>query len=71
MVSGQIMTDTAPLARIENADPAMIAFDATEFYGPSSFTATLYAPGKTTFQVVFYDEAGNVLDSFDYTLNIR
>lgn len=72
-VSGQIMMDgtAATYACIENADPAMVAFDQGEFSASGSFNATFYAPGKTSFQVSFYDDAGNLLNTIDYTVEVK
>lgn len=72
-VSGQIMMDgtAATYACIENADPAMVAFDQGEFSASGSFQATFYASGKTSFQVAFYDEAGNLLNTIDYTVEVK
>ena len=73
-VSGQIMMDgtAATYACIENADPAMVTFDTTEFTASGSLTATFAMAGKTTFQVSFYDAAGgNLLQTIDYTVTVR
>lgn len=72
-VSGQIMMDNsaAAVAYIEQADPAMISFDLGEFTASGSFTATLNAAGKTGFQVSFYDEAGTLLNTINYELEIK
>lgn len=72
-VPGQIMMDgsAATAAYIENADPAMISFDLGEFTASGSFQATLLAPGKTSFQVSFYDAAGTLLNTIDYELEIK
>lgn len=71
---GQVMMDGTPatVARIENADPAMISFDVAELTAAgSSFTATLNAAGKTSFQVSFYDDAGTLYNTIDYELEIK
>ena len=70
---GQVMMDGTPVtaAYIENADPAMISFDIGEFTASGSFTATLNAPGKTSFQVSFYDAAGTLLNTIPYTVEIK
>lgn len=72
-VSGQIMMDgtAATVAYIEQADPGMISFDQGEFAASGSFTATLIAAGKTSFQVSFYDEAGTLLNTIHYELEIK
>ncbi len=71
--TGQIMMDgtAATAAYIEQADPAMISFDQGEFTASGSFTATLNAAGKTGFQVSFYDEAGTLLNTINYELEIK
>lgn len=71
---GQVMMDGTPatVARIENADPAMISFDVAELTAAgNSFTATLNAAGKTSFQVSFYDDAGTLYNTIDYELEIK
>ncbi len=72
-VSGQVMMDNsaASVAYIEQADPAMISFDQGEFTASGSFAATLNAAGKTSFQVSFYDEAGTLLNTINYELEIK
>ena len=72
-VSGQIMMDntSATAVYIEEADPAMISFDQGEFTASGSFTATLVTAGKTSFKVSFYDEAGTLLNTIDYELEIK
>lgn len=72
-VSGQIMMDqtAAVYACIENADPALVTFDVTEFAESGSFTATFLLPGETGFQVSFYDEAGTCLNTIDYTVTVK
>ncbi len=71
-VSGEILMDdtAASYADIENADSSMVTFDQTEFWATGSLTATFQQPGETTFQVVFYDDAGTVLKTMDYTVEI-
>lgn len=72
-VSGQIMMDGtgATYADIENADPSMVTFDVAEFTASGTFSATFGGAGKTSFQVCFYDEAYNLLDSIDYTVTVK
>ncbi len=73
-VSGQIMMDgtAATYACIENADPSMVTFDMGEFTASGSFSATFNMPGKTTFQVSFYDAAGgNLLNTINYTVTVK
>lgn len=72
-VSGQIMMDgtAAVRASIENADPNFVTFDTTEFMVSSSFTASFAQAGTTAFQIVFYDEAGNVLNTIDYSVTVK
>lgn len=73
MISGQIMIDgiAATYALIENTDPVMVYFDQVEFYESGSFSVVLMGSGETSFQVSFYDEAGSLLNTIDYTLNIK
>jgi uncharacterized protein YpuA (DUF1002 family) len=72
-VTGYILMDgtAAIYADIENADPSQVDFDVAEFETSGSFNATFYAAGKTTFQVVFYDADGAVLDTIDYTVVVK
>lgn len=71
--AGQVLMDgtAATRACIENADPAFVTFDTTEFMASGSFTATFGQSGTTSFQVSFYDEGGNCLKTINYSLTIR
>lgn len=72
-VSGQVLMDgtAAVRASIENADPNFVTFDTTEFMASGSFTASFAQAGTTSFQAVFYDEAGNVLHTIDYSVTVK
>jgi uncharacterized protein YpuA (DUF1002 family) len=72
-VTGHILMDgtAAIYADIENADSSQVDFDVAEFEASGSFNATFYASGKTTFQVVFYDADGAVLNTIDYTVVVK
>lgn len=72
-VSGQISmeSDLAVYACIENTDPAFVQFDMVEFLSSGSFTATFLQPGKTAFQVSFYDEAGTCLYTIPYEVAVK
>ena len=61
----------ATRACIENADPAVVTFDTTEFMASGSFTATFAQAGTTSFQVSFYDEAGSVLNTINYSVTVK
>lgn len=71
--AAQIMMDgtAATYAAIENVDPAMVTFDQGEFTASGTCNVTFNAPGTTTFQVSFYDEAGTQLYTIDYTANVK
>lgn len=72
-IAGQVMMDgtAATRACIENADPAVVTFDTTEFMASGSFTATFAQAGTTSFQVSFYDEAGSVLNTINYSVTVK
>ena len=73
-VTGQIMMDgtAATYACIENADPSMVTFDMGEFTASGTFYATFNMPGKTSFQVSFFDAAGgNLLNTINYTVTVK
>ncbi len=71
--AGQIMMDgtAAAYACIENADPAMVTFDVSEFTASGSLNATFIQAGTVTFQVSFYDADGNGLETIDYTVTVK
>lgn len=73
VISGQVLMDgtAAVRASIENADPNFVTFDTTEFMASGSFTASFVQAGTTSFQAVFYDEAGNVLHTIDYSVTVK
>lgn len=72
-LSGQILMDgsDASYACIENADDAAVVFDVVEFWASGSLNATFQQPGKTSFQVVFYDDQGNILYTVDYEVEVK
>lgn len=72
-IAGHVMMDgtAATRACIENADPAVVTFDTTEFMASGSFTATFAQAGTTSFQVSFYDETGNVLNTINYSVTVK
>lgn len=72
-VNGQIMMEgeLVTYACIENADPAMVTFDMTEFLSSGSFTATFNAAGTTSFLVSFYSEEGTCLYSITYEVTVN
>ena len=72
-VSAQILMDNtaAVYACVENADPALVSFDTTEFWASGAFNATFAAPGDVSFQISFYDEAGNVLMTVPYEVTVK
>lgn len=72
-VAGQIMMDgtAAVRASIENADPNFVTFDTTEFMASGSFQAVFAQAGTTSFQISFYDEAGNLLHTIDYSVTVK
>lgn len=72
-VTGQISMESelAVYACIENADPAMVTFDMTEFLSSGSFTATFAQAGTASFQVSFYDEAGTCLYTMTYEVTVK
>ena len=72
-VTGKVLMDgtAAATAVIENADPAMVTFDVTEFTASGTCNATFYGSGKTTFQVSFYDAEGTPLNTINYTAVVK
>lgn len=72
-LSGQILMDgsDASYACIENADDAAVVFDVVEFWASGSLNATFQQPGKTSFQVVFYDDQGNILYTVDFEVEVK
>lgn len=72
-VSAQILMDNtaAVYACVENADPALVTFDAAEFWTSGTFNATFAVPGDVSFQISFYDEAGNVLETVPYEVTVK
>ena len=72
-VTGKVLMDgtAAATAVIENSDPAMVAFDVTEFTASGTCNATFYGSGKTTFQVSFYDAEGTPLNTINYTAVVK
>lgn len=71
-VSGQIIMEgtEAVYAAIENADPAMVSFDTTEFSAAGAFQAAFPTAGETSFQVTFYDAAQTPLKTIQVTAEI-
>ena len=72
-VTGKVLMDgtAAATAVIENADPAMVTFDVTEFTASGTCNATFYGSGKTTFQISFYDAEGTPLNTINYTAVVK
>lgn len=72
-VAGQIMMDNtaAVLASIENADPALVTFDVTEFAASGAVNATFLQAGNVTFSISFYDEAGTQLETIEYEVTVK
>lgn len=72
-VSAQILMDntSAVYACVENADPALVSFDAAEFWTSGAFNVTFATPGEVSFQISFYDEAGNVLLTVPYEAVVK
>lgn len=72
-ITGEVMMDGTAAARacIKNADPAFVTFDTTEFMASGAFTATFAQAGTSSFQVSFYDEGGNLLDTIEYSVTVK
>lgn len=72
-VEGSIMMDGtgASYAAIENYDSSLVTFDQTEFWATGKLNATFAQTGIISFQVNFYDEAGTVLYTIGYTVNVK
>lgn len=60
----------ADYAYIENADPAMVSFDQTEFWANGGLNITFLQAGETTFRVVF-TTGGEIQEMIDYTVTVK